>query len=52
MVIDKLVFRYRFLEKEIAPPRSKFLFPSDFDKSEEILPEGYTNLPNNRFFES
>jgi hypothetical protein len=50
--VDKIVFRYRFLESDIAPEKSIFRLPTDFEKTPEILPEGFTNLPNNRLFET
>jgi hypothetical protein len=50
--VEKIVFRYRLLEKDIAPGENIFRYPTEFDKSNELLPQGYTNLPNNRLFET
>jgi len=50
--VEKIVFRYRPLEHDIAPKENIWRFPTEFDKSNELLPQGYTNLPNNRLFET
>jgi hypothetical protein len=52
MTVEKIVFRFRPLESDIAPKENIFRFPTEFDKSKELLPQGYTNLPNNRQFET
>jgi hypothetical protein len=50
--IDKIVFRYRYLESDIAPKKCIFKKPSDFNELKEVLLEDYCNLPNNRLFET
>lgn len=52
LVVSKLVFRYRFVELKIAPSKSILKYPIEFEKTDELLPHGNTNLPNNRLFES
>ncbi len=52
IIVSKIIFRYRPLEKDIAPGENIFRYPTNFDKSNELLPQGYTNLPNNRLFET
>lgn len=49
--VDKIVFKYRYLESEIAPKEYIFKNPTDFYMRDEVLPLGYYNLPNNRLFE-
>lgn len=51
MAVNKIVFRYRLLEDSITPGGNIFKYPTSFDKSNELLPQGYTNLPSNRLFE-
>ena len=50
--VEKIVFRFRPLETDIAPIENIFRYPTEFDKSTDLLPQGYTNLPNNRQFET
>lgn len=49
MLIDKIVFKYRILESNIAPKECIFKYPTTFDKSNFLLPLNYENLPNDRF---
>ena len=52
LVVSKLAFRYRFIELNIAPDKFIFKYPTEFEETNELLPQGNTNLPNNRQFES
>lgn len=52
LIIEKIVFRYILLDLNLAPEKSIFQYPTEFDKTSELMPEGYTNLPNNRIFET
>jgi len=52
MAITRIVFRFRFLESNIAPAKSILKFPSEFEEKGELLPQSYTNLPSNRLFEN
>ena len=42
-----IVFRYRFIESDIEPTKCILNYPTEFEKSNELLPQGYSNLPNN-----
>ena len=50
--IEYIIFRYILLEYDIAPTHSIFKYPTDFEKRNELLLQDYTNLPDNRSFES
>jgi hypothetical protein len=51
IIVDKIIFKYRFLECNIAPKECIFEYPTNFEKGDELLPLDYINLPNNRLFE-
>lgn len=50
--VEKIFFRFRFIELNIAPKNSIFNYPTLFDRKEELLIYSYTDLPNNILFET
>jgi hypothetical protein len=52
LTIEKIIFRYKFLEFEIVPRKPIFKYPTDLDKKGELLYKYFPSLPNNRIFET
>lgn len=52
LVINKVVFRYRLVEKEYISNNIISNLPKDYTKNIALMPEGSTNLPGNRLFET
>jgi hypothetical protein len=50
--IEKIVFRFRFLESDLAPKNSIFKNPTYLERNEDLLPPYFLNLPYNRFYET
>jgi len=51
IIIDKIIFRYRYLEPSIAPRKCILEKPTHFYTNKMVV-EDYINLPNNRLFET
>lgn len=52
IIISKIAFRYRLIEPEFISNKIIYDMPLGHEKIKTLMPEGSTNLPNNRLFET